>query len=108
MYYVCLVNLISEFLRGTALNFCYFVLHTDERNGPMGRGHRRKIASIKVTDQSDKSTTFVSDNADGEQQTFKVNQEGRYICHLCEKTFKTVSQTVDKPHDVITLVVACF
>uniref|UniRef100_A0A3B5M0S8 Transcription factor E4F1 n=1 Tax=Xiphophorus couchianus TaxID=32473 RepID=A0A3B5M0S8_9TELE len=40
---------------------------------------------------SDKSTTFVSDNADGEQQTFKVNQEGRYICHLCEKTFKTTN-----------------
>uniref|UniRef100_A0A087XT33 Transcription factor E4F1 n=2 Tax=Poecilia formosa TaxID=48698 RepID=A0A087XT33_POEFO len=57
----------------------------------MGRGHRKKIASIKVTDQSDKSATFESENADGEQQTFKVNQEGRYICHLCEKTFKTTN-----------------
>ncbi|XP_014836103.1 PREDICTED: transcription factor E4F1 isoform X1 [Poecilia mexicana] len=63
----------------------------DERNGPMGRGHRKKIASIKVTDQSDNSATFESENADGEQQTFKVNQEGRYICHLCEKTFKTTN-----------------
>uniref|UniRef100_A0A3B3XQ45 Transcription factor E4F1 n=1 Tax=Poecilia mexicana TaxID=48701 RepID=A0A3B3XQ45_9TELE len=81
----------SQETNHTALNFCYFVLHADERNGPMGRGHRKKIASIKVTDQSDNSATFESENADGEQQTFKVNQEGRYICHLCEKTFKTTN-----------------
>lgn len=69
---------------------------TDEKSGPMGRGHRKKILSVKVSDQSDKSEGIFSENADGEQQTFKVNQDGRYICHLCEKTFKTVRQTFDK------------
>lgn len=63
----------------------------DERSGPMGRGHRKKILSVKVSDQSDKSEGFLSENVDGEQQTFKVNQDGRYICHLCEKTFKTTN-----------------
>ncbi|XP_047212716.1 transcription factor E4F1-like [Girardinichthys multiradiatus] len=63
----------------------------DESSSPMGRGHRKKIASIKVADQSDKISAFVSENTDGERQAFKVNQAGRYICHLCEKTFKTTN-----------------
>ncbi|XP_015242953.1 PREDICTED: transcription factor E4F1 isoform X1 [Cyprinodon variegatus] len=63
----------------------------DESGGLMGRGHRKKTASVKVADQPDKSTEFVSENADGERQTFRVNQEGRYVCHLCEKTFKTTN-----------------
>ncbi|KAM9745547.1 transcription factor E4F1 [Menidia menidia] len=63
----------------------------DEGSGQLGRGRRKKIASIKVTDLSDGAEGFVSDDADSDKLTYKVNQEGRYICHLCEKTFKTTN-----------------
>ncbi|XP_021177084.2 transcription factor E4F1 [Fundulus heteroclitus] len=63
----------------------------DESSGPMGRGHRKKTASIKVAAQCDKSAAFVSENAEGERQTFRVNGEGRYVCITCEKTFKTTN-----------------
>ena len=69
------------------------VFHTDESDGLLGRGRRRKIASLKVTDQSDGTEGSISDSADSEKPVYKVNQEGRYICQLCEKTFKTVSVT---------------
>lgn len=47
----------------------------------------------KVTDQSDGTEGSISDNADSDKRVYKVNQDGRYICQLCEKTFKTVSCT---------------
>ncbi|KAM4531851.1 transcription factor E4F1 [Odontesthes bonariensis] len=63
----------------------------DESSGLMGRGRRKKMASVKVTDQSDGAEGFVSDDTDSDKLTYKVTQEGRYICHLCEKTFKTTN-----------------
>ncbi|XP_029364417.1 transcription factor E4F1 [Echeneis naucrates] len=63
----------------------------DESSGLLGRGHRRKIASLKVTDQSDGTEGSISDNADSDKPVYKVNQDGRYICQLCEKTFKTTN-----------------
>lgn len=32
-----------------------------------------------------------AEDAGGEKQEFKVNEEGRYVCPMCDKTFKTVS-----------------
>ncbi|XP_008286126.1 transcription factor E4F1 [Stegastes partitus] len=63
----------------------------DESTGPLGRGRRKKIASHKATDQSDGTEGSMSDNADSDKPVYKVNQEGRYICQLCEKTFKTTN-----------------
>ncbi|XP_018526608.1 transcription factor E4F1 isoform X1 [Lates calcarifer] len=63
----------------------------DESGALLGRGRRRKIASLKVTDQSDGTEGSTSDNADSDKPVYKVNQQGRYICQLCEKTFKTTN-----------------
>ncbi|CAJ1076509.1 transcription factor E4F1 isoform X1 [Xyrichtys novacula] len=63
----------------------------DESGGILGRGRRKKTVSLKVADQSDKTDGSLSDNADGEKPVYKVNSEGRYICQLCEKTFKTTN-----------------
>lgn len=54
----------------------------------MGRGRRKKVASPKVTDQSDGTEGSTSDS---EKVVYKINPDGRYVCQLCEKTFKTVS-----------------
>ncbi|AWP18869.1 putative transcription factor E4F1 [Scophthalmus maximus] len=63
----------------------------DEGGGQLGRGRRRKTASLKVTDQSDGTEESISDNADSDKPPYKVNRDGRYICQLCEKTFKTTN-----------------
>ncbi|XP_058509907.1 transcription factor E4F1 isoform X2 [Solea solea] len=61
----------------------------DESSGQLGRGRRKKVTAHKVPDQSDGTEGSTSDNADSERPVYKVNPEGRYICQLCEKTFKT-------------------
>ncbi|XP_062294784.1 transcription factor E4F1 [Scomber scombrus] len=63
----------------------------DESSSQLGRGRRKKIAALKVTEQSDGTEGSISDNADSDKLIYKVNQEGRYICQLCEKTFKTTN-----------------
>lgn len=63
----------------------------DESSGLLGRGRRKKITALKVTEQSDGTEGSISDNADNDKLIYKVNQEGRYICQLCEKTFKTTN-----------------
>ncbi|XP_040047234.2 transcription factor E4F1 isoform X2 [Gasterosteus aculeatus] len=58
----------------------------------LGRGRRNKTVSLKVTDHSDGTEGSLSDNADSENKTvYKVTEEGRYICQLCDKTFKTTN-----------------
>uniref|UniRef100_A0A3B4GPQ7 E4F transcription factor 1 n=1 Tax=Pundamilia nyererei TaxID=303518 RepID=A0A3B4GPQ7_9CICH len=57
----------------------------------LGRGRRKKTASLKVSDQSDETEGVVSDSGDSDKLMYKVNTEGRYICHLCKKTFKTTN-----------------
>uniref|UniRef100_UPI0037E6FB22 transcription factor E4F1 n=1 Tax=Semicossyphus pulcher TaxID=241346 RepID=UPI0037E6FB22 len=63
----------------------------DESSGTLGRGRRKKTSSLKATDQSDETEGSVSDGAIFDKPVYKVNQEGRYICQLCEKTFKTTN-----------------
>ncbi|CAN9505870.1 unnamed protein product [Ophioblennius macclurei] len=62
-----------------------------ENSGLLGRGRRKKTASPKVTDQSDVAEGSISDNPDSDKPAYKVNHEGRYICQLCQKTFKTTN-----------------
>nr|XP_020472001.1 transcription factor E4F1 isoform X2 [Monopterus albus] len=57
----------------------------------LGRGRRKKIASQKLSDQSDVAEGLVSDNADSDKPVYEMNHEGRYICQLCQKTFKTTN-----------------
>lgn len=70
--------------------FSFFIL-TDVSDAQLGRGRRKKTASLKVSDQSDETEGVVSDSGDSDKLMYKVNTEGRYICYLCKKTFKTVS-----------------
>lgn len=72
---------------------CLFAVHTDENTGQLGRGRRKKTVSMKVADQSDGTEGSIFDSTDGSKHVYKVSQDGRYICHICEKTFKTVSHT---------------
>lgn len=65
--------------------------NNDDAPSVFGRSRRKKMASTKATDQSDGTEGSMSDNADGDRPVYKVNQEGRYICQLCEKTFKTTN-----------------
>ncbi|XP_031727966.1 transcription factor E4F1 [Anarrhichthys ocellatus] len=59
---------------------------------PLGRGCRKKTVSLKATDHSDGTEGSLSDNADGDNKpVYKVTQEGRYICQLCDKSFKTTN-----------------
>lgn len=71
-----------------------FVFHTEQSSAPLGRGRRKKIVSLKVTDQSDGTAErSISQSAVSDRHVYEVNQDGRYICQLCDKTFKTVSVT---------------
>ncbi|XP_042360864.1 transcription factor E4F1 [Plectropomus leopardus] len=63
----------------------------DESSGILGRGRRKKTISLKVTDHSDGTEGSLSDNADSDRPVYKVNPDGRFICQLCDKTFKTTN-----------------
>ncbi|XP_020491877.2 transcription factor E4F1 isoform X2 [Labrus bergylta] len=63
----------------------------DESIDVLGRGRRKKIVSHKATEQSDGTEGSISDNADGDKPVYKLNSDGRYICQLCDKTFKTTN-----------------
>ncbi|XP_076026767.1 transcription factor E4F1 isoform X2 [Genypterus blacodes] len=67
----------------------------DESNSLLGRGRRKRNAPLKVPDQSDETAGVLSG-----KPVYKVNQEGRYLCELCEKTFKTsnILRTHTKTH----------
>lgn len=64
-------------------------LHTDD--DCLGRGRRKKTASRKVTIHSHEDKDLSDSAVENEKNDFKVNTEGRYLCHLCEKTFKTAN-----------------
>ncbi|XP_023139372.2 transcription factor E4F1 [Amphiprion ocellaris] len=63
----------------------------DDAPGVFSRGRRKKMTSTKATDQSDGTEGSMSDNADGDRPVYKVSRDGRYVCQLCEKTFKTTN-----------------
>ncbi|KAG9334792.1 hypothetical protein JZ751_006541 [Albula glossodonta] len=49
-------------------------------------GRRRRGSTVKSAGLSQSS-----DAQEGTKIIVKVNDEGRYVCHVCEKTFKTVN-----------------
>ncbi|KAM9785207.1 transcription factor E4F1 isoform X3 [Syngnathus typhle] len=63
------------------------VLQTGASTAALGRGCRKKITSLKLSQGSE--TPKDSDIVEGDKPVFKVNGNGRYICQLCDKTFKT-------------------
>lgn len=64
---------------------------SDKSSGQAGRGRRAKSASLEATVQTSKTrASKAAEDAGGEKQDFKVNEEGRYVCPMCDKTFKTV------------------
>ncbi|KAM4598146.1 transcription factor E4F1 isoform 1-T2 [Polymixia lowei] len=67
----------------------------DEAGGLLGRGRRKRIATAKaadqLADQSDRTEEQISDSADNSKAVYKLNLEGRYVCQLCEKSFKTTN-----------------
>ncbi|KAM3863881.1 transcription factor E4F1 [Diretmus argenteus] len=63
----------------------------DEPRGLLGRGRRKRIASSKATDRPEGTEEHTSDSGDNSKPIYKVDQQGRYLCQLCEKTFKTTN-----------------
>ncbi|XP_061741191.1 transcription factor E4F1 isoform X2 [Nerophis ophidion] len=61
----------------------------NESKVALGRGCRRKTTSQKAPEESKMPEKPISDSGESDKIVYKVNQEGRYICPLCEKTFKT-------------------
>lgn len=64
---------------------------SDKSSAQAGRGRRTKNASLEATVQTSKTrASKAPEDAGGEKQDFKVNEDGRYVCPICDKTFKTV------------------
>ncbi|KAM8724546.1 transcription factor E4F1 [Acanthopagrus schlegelii] len=65
----------------------------DQSSAPLGRGRRKKIISLKATNQSDGTAerSIAQSAAVSDRHVYEVNQDGRYICQLCDKTFKTTN-----------------
>ena len=58
----------------------------------LGRGQRRRVASVKACERVVLSSKpQISDTSDNSKQAYEVNEAGRYVCCMCDKTFKTVS-----------------
>lgn len=72
----------------------YILFFLDKSSAQQGRGRRKKTTSLEAADQTDGSKGYKSDGGVGEKQDFKVNEEGRVVCPICDKTFKTVSCTL--------------
>ncbi|XP_020789780.2 LOW QUALITY PROTEIN: transcription factor E4F1 [Boleophthalmus pectinirostris] len=63
-----------------------------ENDNILGRGQRRKRPSHKATNQSHQTDRSPSDSgAETDKNDYTVNTEGRYLCGVCEKTFKTLN-----------------
>ncbi|KAM9844284.1 transcription factor E4F1 isoform 2-T2 [Aulostomus maculatus] len=79
----------SEVVQGASSDEAGNTNATDD--SVLGRGRRKKTTPVTVTEQSDGTEASITDNTDGDKLVYKVNQEGRYICQICEKTFKTTN-----------------
>lgn len=67
-------------------------LLSDKGSAQVGRGRRTKTSSLEAAEQTTRTrASKAAEDAVGEKQDFKVNEEGRYVCPMCDKTFKTVS-----------------
>ncbi|KAF5901859.1 transcription factor E4F1, partial [Clarias magur] len=58
----------------------------DEEGGSLTTTNRRTSLSLKEHGESENR-----DSLDQTKTALKLNEEGRYVCHVCEKTFKTVN-----------------
>ncbi|XP_061605376.1 transcription factor E4F1 isoform X2 [Phyllopteryx taeniolatus] len=65
------------------------IKNTNASTAALGRGCRKKSTSLKVSKQSETPEVSVSDNAESDKPVYKINVDGRYLCQLCDKTFKT-------------------
>lgn len=71
---------------------------SDKRATQVGRGRKAKTASLEASAEQTAGAREpkAAEEAVGEKQDFKVNEEGRYICPMCDKTFKTVSRSLHR------------
>lgn len=84
---------------------------SDNSSAQTGRGRRTKSTSLEATVQTNKArASKAAEDSSGEKQEFKVNEEGRYICPMCDKTFKTVSRSpfVNAPLNELLLIQVLF
>lgn len=66
---------------------------SDKCSAQVGRARRTKTSSLEAAEQTSRTrASKAAEDAVGEKQDFKVNEEGRYVCPMCDKTFKTVSR----------------
>ncbi|KAK0153120.1 Transcription factor E4F1 [Merluccius polli] len=66
--------------------------HTGEPDVLLGRGQRRRTASAKASARVvHNSKPQSTDTLDSSKQAYEVNEEGRYVCCTCDKTFKTTN-----------------
>uniref|UniRef100_A0A667YZC3 Transcription factor E4F1 n=1 Tax=Myripristis murdjan TaxID=586833 RepID=A0A667YZC3_9TELE len=68
--------------------FIQHKLHHSCKRPPEAPPATTRDTSLEVRGTVERSADS-ADSADGSKPVYKVNQEGRYICQLCEKTFKT-------------------
>lgn len=60
----------------------------------MSWGRRKRTATAKASEDAEGAeATHSPDSGDSTRTIFKINNEGRYVCDICDKTFKTVSHT---------------
>uniref|UniRef100_A0A8C5F7A0 E4F transcription factor 1 n=1 Tax=Gadus morhua TaxID=8049 RepID=A0A8C5F7A0_GADMO len=65
---------------------------TGEPDVLLGRGQRRRTASAKACERVvHSSKPQLSDTSDNSKQAYEVNEAGRYVCYMCDKTFKTTN-----------------
>ncbi|XP_075880206.1 transcription factor E4F1 [Nelusetta ayraudi] len=63
---------------------------SDKCSAQVGRARRTKTSSLEAAEQTSRTrASKAAEDAVGEKQDFKVNEEGRYVCPMCDKTFKT-------------------
>ncbi|XP_053095048.1 transcription factor E4F1 isoform X2 [Pangasianodon hypophthalmus] len=58
----------------------------DEAGGRLTTTNRRTVHSAKDHGESENR-----DSSDHTKPALKLNEDGRYVCHICEKTFKTAN-----------------
>ncbi|KAM9392737.1 transcription factor E4F1 isoform 1-T2 [Pholidichthys leucotaenia] len=63
----------------------------DVSSGVLNQSRKRKIALVEASIESDGADEVIPESVDSDKLVYRVNSEGRYICPLCKKTFKTTN-----------------